>query len=219
MQAFTPRRRAQVSDGAAGSPNPSATADGATTSLSEIIVTAQRREERNQDVPIAITAFSPERLQQQNVRTGQDLNGLVPSLSISSQGQSSRKVEGFILRGQGPTYQGASSVVTYLSEVPLPQGFTTSQQGGPGNFVDLENVQVLAGPQGTLFGRNTTGGAVLLVPRKPTNGFEGYLKASYGNRDYFGVEGALNVPVVADRLLIRASGTFQDRDGYTRDLV
>ena len=192
---------------------------GASAGLEEIIVTAQRRQERNQDVPISITAFSPERLQQQNVTTAQNLNGVVPSLQVSSLGQASREVEGFTLRGQGPTYQGASSVVVYMSEVPLPQGFTTAQQGGPGNYVDLENVQVLAGPQGTLFGRNTTGGAVLLVPHKPTNNYEGYFQVSRGNRDYVGLEGVVNIPVIDDKLLVRVSGTYQDRDGYTQDLV
>jgi iron complex outermembrane recepter protein len=211
-------------------PDPSSAADrqrsgapgnsaGSITEVPDIIVTAQRREERNQDVPIAITAFSGERLQQQNVRTGQDLNGVVPSLQVSPSAQASREVEAFILRGQAVSFQGAPSVVVYLNEVPLPQGVSINQQGGPGNYVDLENVQVLAGPQGTLFGRNTTGGAALLVPRKPTNDLGGYVQASVGNYDYRGVEAVLNIPVIRDKLLVRVSGTYQDRDGYTRDVV
>ena len=199
----------------AAAQTPGAAAAGA----AEIIVTAQRREERIQDVPITITAFSNERLDQQNIMTGQDLNGLVPSLQVGAAGQATRGVESYTLRGIRGTYQGGSSVVVYLNEVPLPQGYATSQQGGPGNYIDLENVQALAGPQGTLFGRNTTGGAVLLVPRKPTNEFEGYIEASVGNYDYRGLEGVINVPLVTDKLLVRIAGTYQDRDGFTHDYV
>jgi iron complex outermembrane recepter protein len=187
--------------------------------VADIVVTAQRKNERNQDVPISITAFSAERLQQQNIETGQDLSGVVPSLQVGNNGLGTREVEGFTLRGIGPSNQGATSVVVYLSDVPLPQGYAFTQQGGPGNYVDLESVQVLAGPQGTLFGRNTTGGAVLLVPHRPTNNVEGYIQGSYGNYDYVGLEGVLNIPLVDDKVLFRASGTYQDRDGYTRDLV
>ena len=147
----------------------------------DIIVTAQRRAERAQDVPIAITAFSPERLQQQNITQSQDLNASVPSLVVGSAGQGSRDSQTFTLRGQGATFQASPGVVLYLNEVPLPAPITLSQQGGPGNFVDLENLQVLAGPQGTLFGRNTTGGAILLVPHKPTKDFTGSLLAKYCN--------------------------------------
>ena len=185
----------------------------------DIIVTAQRREEAIQDVPIAITAFSNERLQQQNITSGQSLNGVVPSLTVGPGAQATREVQGFTLRGIGPKFESPSSVATYLAEVPLPEGTVTSTQGGPGNFLDLENVQVLAGPQGTLFGRNTTGGAVLLVPHKPTNELEGYVQASYGNYDYFGLEGVVNIPVVNDKLMIRAAASSQDRDGFTRDIV
>lgn len=187
--------------------------------IDEVIVTAQRREERIQDVPISITAFSAERLAQQNITTAQSLNGVVPSLVVSNAGQASRETESYTLRGVSATFQGGVSVVTYMNEVPLPQGFSTSQQGGPGNFVDLENVQALAGPQGTLFGRNTTAGAVLLVPNKPTNNFEGYVQASVGNYNYNGYEGVLNVPIVDNTLLIRIVANYQDRDGYTRDVV
>src|SRR5690606_15557429 len=86
-------------------------------------------------------------------------------------------------------------------------------------FIDLENVQVLSGPQGTLFGRNTTGGAVLFVPRKPTEDFEGYVEGGYGNYDFKAVEAAINIPLISDKLLVRIAGAFQDRDGFTKDLI
>ena len=186
--------------------------------IPEIIVTANRREERGQDVPIAITAMSPARLEQQGINKEQDLQASVPSLVVGQNGQGSRESNSITLRGQGATFQASPGVVVYLNEVPLPSGISLSQQGGPGNFVDLENLQVLAGPQGTLFGRNTTGGAVLLVPKKPTDRFGGWVKGEIGNYNRTNAEGALNLPV-NEKLAVRVVGAYHDRDGYTRDVV
>jgi iron complex outermembrane receptor protein len=188
-------------------------------SLDEVVVTAQRRSERAQDVPISITAFSPERLEQQNITQAQDLQGNIPSLVLGANGQGSRDSQSPTLRGQGATFQASPGVVMYLNEVPLPAAITLSQQGGPGNFVDLENLQVLAGPQGTLFGRNTTGGAILLVPKKPTNNFSGWAQATFGNYSNQEYEAGVNIPIVDDKLLVRAVAAFQDRDGYTDDVL
>ena len=192
---------------------------GENIGLTDIVVTANRRAERNQDVPIAITALSADRLEQQGITKEQDLQASVPSLVVGPNGQGSRESQSFTIRGQGATFQASPGVVVYMNEVPLPAGITLSQQGGPGNIEDLENLQVLAGPQGTLFGRNTTGGAVLLVPKKPTNEFGGWIKGEIGNYDRRYVEGAVNVPVVEDKLLVRVVGAFHDRDGFTRDVV
>lgn len=131
----------------------------------DIVVTAQRREERAQDVPVVVTAFSQERLEQMNVNEPQDLNGNVPSLVVGTQGQASRDVQSFAIRGQSTGFLALPSVATYLAEVPLVASISLSLQGGPGLFVDLANVQVLSGPQGTLFGRNTTGAQSCLLPK------------------------------------------------------
>ena len=185
----------------------------------EIIVTANRREERGQDVPIAITAMSPERLEQQGITKEQDLQASVPSLVVGPNGQGSRDSQSFTIRGQGATFQASPGVVVYVNEVPLPAALTLSQQGGPGNFVDLESLQVLSGPQGTLFGRNTTGGAVLLTPKKPTNEFGGWLRGEFGNYERAYIEGAVNIPVVEDKVLLRAVGAYHSRRGFTKDVV
>ena len=185
----------------------------------DIIVTAQRREERAQDVPIVISAFSSERLDQLDVNEPQDLYGTVPSLVVGNQGTSSREAQSFTIRGQATGYQSSPAVQIYLNEVPLIAASNLGLQGGPGLLVDLENVQVLSGPQGTLFGRNTTGGAVLYVPRKPTNNFEGYVEGGVGNLDLLTMEGAINIPIVSDKLLVRVVGAHQSRRGYTKDIV
>lgn len=189
------------------------------SAAADIIVTAQRREERMQDVPIAISAFSQDQLRQQNVSQPQDLYGKVPSLVVGQQGQASRDAQSYTIRGQATGFLSLPAVAVYLAEVPVPASVTLNMQGGPGMFIDLENVQILEGPQGTLFGRNTTGGAVLVVPRKPTNEFEGYVEGSIGSHDLRGLEGAINIPVISDILNIRAAAAYQDRRGFTKDIV
>jgi iron complex outermembrane receptor protein len=95
---------------------------------------------------------------------------------------------------------------------------TAGDGAGPGAFFDLQNVQVLKGPQGTLFGRNTTGGAVLLVPQKPTDKLDGYLEATGGNYDLHRLQGVVNVPI-SDRVRFRAGVDWQERDGYVKNLT
>ena len=116
--------------------------------LEEIVVTARRREEKLQTVPVAVTAFTAAQIQNQQIESSTDLQHHVPSLMSSQQ---SRDEEVFYLRGQGPNggSGGSPGVIAYFSEVP----FTGS---GPGIYFDLGNLQVLRGPQGTLFGQNTT---------------------------------------------------------------
>ena len=91
-----------------------------------------------------------------------------------------------------------------------------SNQGAPGSFFDLESLQVLRGPQGTLFGKNTTGGALLLGPKRPTYELGGYVQGQIGNYDDREIEGALNIPLT-DRLAIRVAGKYMKRDGFTKD--
>ena len=192
----------------------------ATVGYNDIIVTAQRREERSQDVPVVISAFSTERLRELNVTKPQDLYGTVPSLVVGTQGQASRDVQTFSIRGQSTGFLALPSVATYLNEVPLVASISLSLQGGPGLFVDLESVQVLSGPQGTLFGRNTTGGAVLVTAKRPNaDHAEGFIEGSYGNYNLVSVQGAINVPLIEDKLAVRVAGAYYDRDGYTHDLV
>jgi len=185
--------------------------------LEEVIVTAQRREENIQSVPVAITAFDNNTLREQNISSPLDLNGRVPGVTVGNGGQQ-RNGEVVTIRGQGQTYLSPVGVVNYFAEVPLIQSSILANQGGSGTFWDLSSLQVLRGPQGTLFGRNTTGGAVLLGPKKPAEEFSGYVQAQGGDYDDQEYEGAVNVPLIEDRLMVRLSYRDVERDGFTEDV-
>jgi iron complex outermembrane receptor protein len=185
---------------------PSASSGG----LEEIVVTARRKEEKLQTVPVAVTALTAADIQNKAIESSSDLQHFVPSLMSSQQ---SRDEQVFYLRGQGPNggSGGSPGVIAYFAQVP----FTGS---GPGIYFDLDSLQVLRGPQGTLFGQNTTGGAVLFEPKRPTNNFEGYVQLTLGDYNRQGVEAAINIPIVEDKLLVRIAGSKETRDGYTYDI-
>jgi iron complex outermembrane receptor protein len=175
-----------------------ATASGG-AELEEIVVTARRREERIQTVPIAISAFSQDTLKKNNIVSVEDLQNLVPSLTVSS---ANRDTVALSIRGQGGFSPGGSpSVTSYLNEVPTPIY-------GLGSYYDLQSVEVLKGPQGTLFGQNSVGGAITLVSKRPTNDFGGYVAATFGNYNDRELEGAINIPIV---------GVLQKRSERSRD--
>ena len=199
-------------------PATAASANSMPPTIPEIIVTANRREERAQDVPISLTVISADSIAERGLTQLQDLSASVPSLVIAPNGQASRDVQSPSIRGQSASFQGSPAVVLYLDEVPLPAGYTLSNQGGPGNFVDLQNLQVLEGAQGTLFGRNTTGGAILLSPAKPTDKFEGHVQAGFGNYGLLETEAVINLPI-SDKVRLRLVGASRDRDGFTHDVM
>ena len=146
-----------------------------------IIVTAQRIEQDIQDVPISITVFDQEKLDNNNILNAKDLATFTPG--VYAQTRFGNDVTTYTIRGFAQEQRTTATVGTYFAEVVAPRGNGVSQGGdgaSPGALFDLQNVQVLKGPQGTLFGRNTTGGAVLLVPVKPKDEFEGYVEGTVG---------------------------------------
>jgi len=181
----------------------------------EIIVTARRRDEAAQTVPVAVTALSSLALDRGGVRDVQELTRAAPSVTfgVSSRGAS---VPFFSIRGISTfdvTGTLDPTIGIYLNDViqQRPNGVLSS-------FYDMASVQILRGPQGTLFGRNTIGGAILVGTQKPTDEFEGYVQAKAGNYGMRGIEGALNVPVT-ERFLVRVAGFRSKRDGYVRSDV
>ena len=184
----------------------------------DIVVTARRSEERLQDVPISITVFNQQQLNSRNIVQAADLATYTPSLSTNSFFGSTNT--SFAIRGFNQQAGTSPTVGVYFADVISPRAASNNipvgDGAGPGSFFDLQNVQVLKGPQGTLFGLNTTGGAVLLVPQKPTGKFEGYVEGSYGNYDLKRIQGVVNVPL-GDRARFRVGVDHQSRDGYLRN--
>jgi len=197
--------------------NAPAEANAATsTGLGEIVVTARRRDERIQDVPVAISVVTTQTLAQKQITNSYDLAQNTPGLSSMS-GAANRNAATFFIRGMGYTNTSTPSVVTYFADVPLKDNINT---GGTNNtFYDLESIQVLKGPQGTLFGRTTTAGAVLISPKKPSGEFDGFAEVAVGNLAMREVTGAVNVPIIGDKLAIRIAGNYRNRDGFTHSLT
>ena len=175
--------------------------DAGSSSSGEIVVTARRREEALSKVPLAVTAISADLLTAKSIRNENDLQSAVPGLVIKQNG--SANAFNYVIRGQTiDTYTNSPpGVLPYINEAQIVSYSASS-------FYDLGNIQVVKGPQGTLFGRNTTGGAVLYqtAPAKDTLG--GYIQARYGNYDAYQVQGAINLPISdAVRLRVAASKT------------
>jgi iron complex outermembrane receptor protein len=179
------------------------TASTGAPALEEVVVTARRRDEKAQSVPIVMDTFDQQTLHEQDIKQAQDLSHDIPGLTIQSS-----------FRGQAQFVwlRGIPSVVTYFASVP------TSLTGG-GFYFDLENIQALKGPQGTLFGLNADGGAVLFEPKRPTNDFEGYGQVTLGDYSRETVEGVANIPIVADKLLLRIGGLYSHTDGFEYDRI
>lgn len=178
----------------------------------EIIVTAQRRSESLQRTPVAVSVLSGQALQKQAIVSEADLQIASPGLTVRA-GQNSNQLN-YAIRGQSldAFSNTRPGVVAYVDEVQI------GGAGGATAFYDLQSIQVLKGPQGTLFGRNATGGAVLFTTVKPDKDFGGYISGRLGNYDLRQVEGALNVPFAHGKVRARIAGFYENRDGYQQDL-
>jgi iron complex outermembrane receptor protein len=188
------------------------TTAGQEDTLAEVVITAQHREETMQHVGIPVAALTASDLQDAGVTTTADLTRLVPSVQIYSGGQGSTQAA---LRGvgnlAGNTY-AEQAVAFSLDGSYIPRGESIG-----GNFFDLERVEVLKGPQGTLYGRNSNAGAINLITKKPVIGKMGVdLQAEGGNYGHYGIEGAVNL-VTGDTSALRVSGQRIAHNGYFSD--
>jgi len=184
------------------------------TSLEEVVVTAQKRSENVQDVPIAIDAISGDTLREHRISTSDDLLKEVPNLSLKT---ASAVNSGFAIRGVGTQnfhLTAQQAVGMYFDEVSQVSPFT-SQLG----LFDLQRVEVLRGPQNTLFGRNTTGGAVNFISHRPNpeDGTSGYFNLNAGNFGKLDGEGAVGF-ALGEHFAVRAAAQLQNRDGVFTDV-
>jgi len=178
----------------------------------EIVVTATRRAESIQDVPIAVTAILPENLEKQGIVNIQNLGSVAPSFATSNAQTASGSVV-LRIRGIGTT----SNNIGFESAVGIfvDGAYQSRPAIALSEFVDVERVEVLRGPQGTLFGRNTSAGALNITNVRPDlDEAGGFINATYGNYNLKSIQGAVNIPLAEGRVAARLTGAIRERDGY-----
>ena len=183
--------------------------------LEEVVVTAQRREQSMQDVGISVIALNAETLAKFSITDSQDLIRAVPNLNINMPAGEGNKTA-FTLRGAGLNASAEfleSAVAVYQDDA-----YISSTSATAFGMYDIESVEVLRGPQGTLFGRNSTGGLVHFHSRQPTDEFEAYLNVRAGEYDSWRVEGAVS-GALSDNLSARLSGLYNRNDGWLENLI
>lgn len=201
---------------AAESTAPAQQAGGAMNSsaaegLAEVVVTAQRRQENLQKAPIPVAVVDGEALSSAGIVNPAQLSTLVPALQVVN---TNGAYSNFYIRGVGNFTGNAlteSAIAFNYDGVYLARPSSTV-----GFFDDLERVEVLKGPQGSLYGRNATGGAINVIPQAPTFETGGYGRAEFGNHDTVNFEGAVNVPF-SDKAALRVAGIDNHHDGYMKD--
>jgi iron complex outermembrane recepter protein len=204
-QPVAPAKAADTSTSSAG-------AARSGSDLEEITVTATRRSEFESKVPVAVKAFDSQSLIERGITTETDLQQAVPGLTVKT--TASQNQINYTIRGQTlDAFSGSSpGVLPYFNEVVVSSQTATA-------FYDLSSVQVLKGPQGTLFGRNATGGAVLYTSADASDTFGGYFTIKNGNYNLREYQGAVNLPIVPGKVDLRIAGDFTKQTGYVTDIV
>jgi len=195
-------------------PAPVATAPAAPADGNDIIVTAQRREQRLQDVPISVSAFSGATVQKLQMENAFDIAKFVPSTHIT---QSAFKgTATYFIRGIGSldiTSTNDPPITTYENDLIIPRPNANNI-----GLYDVDRIEVLRGPQGTLFGRNTSGGAINIILKKPQDALGGYFEGGYGSFDKWQLRGSVDAPI-NDKILTKTSGFYVNDPGYIKDIT
>ncbi len=185
--------------------------------IEEVLVTARKREEAVENIPISITALSANDLKQFGVRNFADLEGVVPGLNLGGGGNGVKKDSSPFIRGIGQRETKVTldaAVATYIDGIYIGRA-----AGAMLDVTDVENIQVLRGPQGTLFGRNATGGAISVTLKKPNNNWEADISANIGNYGRRDISGTINVPFIEDMLMGRLFLASNNSNGYFTNVV
>lgn len=179
----------------------------------EIVVTAQKRSQSLQSVPLAVTAITGEMLEERGITSLQDVAQQAPNLNIAQQIGQTR----ITLRGVGVDNIGSPAAETNIA-FNQDDIFFARSAAALASFYDVERIEILRGPQGTLFGRNATGGAVNIYTRRPTRTLDGYVQVTFGNYSTINTEGAIGGPL-GSTVSARLSFQTHNRDGYGKNLV
>lgn len=191
---------------------------GADTSMPDIVVTAQLRRESAQNVPISVTAMSGESLVKIGVTSLQDLAGAVPGVVVSK--SVSYGLAPISIRGLGGPAGGGSLFTDQPVAVYVDGVYVPALAQSVSNFLDVDTMQILRGPQGTLYGRNSTAGAILLGSKRPDlQEVGGNIAASYASFDAVSVSGVVNVPLVSDQLGLRIAASHDSGGNWARNAV
>lgn len=184
--------------------------------IGEIVVTAQRREQKLQDVPIAVSAFGAQDLQTRQITRTIDLLTFVPNL-IGHNNTSVGTANSYSMRGLNNNETISTfdlPVGTYVDDV-----YMSRQSANNFSLFDVERIEVLRGPQGTLFGRNTTGGAINVIMKKPGREFGGFAEVGYGRYDRKSARASVDLPLATDKVLSKWQGYYIKDDGYVHNRV
>ena len=195
-------------------PAPAAT-DAADEAPADIVVTAQKRSERLQDVPVAVSVVSGEQLTRAGVLNIENAQYLVPSLNFRKSGTALN--QSLFLRGVGTS---TFSIAGEPSITTVVDGVVYQRSGEAFNdLIDIDRLEVLRGPQGTLFGKNSSAGVINIVTKRPGETFGGYGEAGYffDNGTEYRVRGALDLPIVSDKLALRLTSAYTNYDGNIRN--
>ena len=184
--------------------------------LEEVVVTARKREESLQETPVAVSAFTGESLEELGLNNIADLTRVVPNVDMYT-GNGTTGAGNVFIRGVGARNTGVnfdSGVGIYVDGV-----YVSRADGAVLDNVDIQSIQVLRGPQGTLFGKNTTGGAILYATNKPNEEFGGHVEGRVGNYNQLDGKATINIPIIGDTLMSRFSIFSTNRDGYVKSEV
>lgn len=202
-----------VLSGSAIGPVDALAADTQADALEEIIVTARKRNESLQEVPVSVSAVTNSTIQKTGASKVRDLEYMVPNMVFSGFWDTQASIA---IRGVGDFTRNMGyemRVGIYVDGIFAGRSGSANQE-----LLDIERVEILRGPQGTLFGKNTIAGAVSLTTVKPDGNFGGYITAEYGNYDLFTAKGSVNIPLIEDKLYSKFSLIRKTRDGYVENL-
>lgn len=182
------------------------------SALDEIVVTARRRNESALEVPLAVTAFNAQMIQDAGIQRVEDFVALTPNVTLAtSQGIGTSFLS---IRGITQVRNGESPVATIVDGVLQFSALQFRRE-----LFDVDSIEVVKGPQGAIYGRNATGGAIIINTRRPTNDNYGYVQVGGGNGDEYSLQGSIGGPLVEDRWFGQASINYLDRDGYLDNIT
>ena len=182
--------------------------------LNEIVVTAQFRSQALQKVPMSITAVNSDQIQQRSITNVIDVAQAAPNVTMTEGGNGFGKTNQAFIRGIGQldfSFAFEPKVGFYIDDVYYATTF-----GSVFELLDIDRVEIERGPQGTLNGRNSVGGAIRIFNKKPQGDNSGYLEASYGSFNHYQIKGAIDVPIVTDTAALRLAASYNSRDGWVK---